>query len=163
MCTHGKRLLDDLPTPETFLRSVVGVHSNDLMSSTFSLGSENIKERAPGGVHDGFGEMMVFDHAVNVQVLDGNVLILFSILFGDLEMKVTALPLNLQMGLCRTLGGFPTSLRAFLSTCNRALFAPQCGLTLAVVAWVLDYVAFAVRQEGLQTYIKTDIRMLAWD
>ena len=52
MCTDGKRLLDNLTTPIAFLRGVAGVHSNDLMSSTLSLGSENIEERAPGGVHD---------------------------------------------------------------------------------------------------------------
>ena len=45
MHTHGKRLLDHLTTSIAFLRGVVGVHSNDLMSGTCSLGSENIKER----------------------------------------------------------------------------------------------------------------------
>ena len=42
MHTHGKRLLDHLTTSIAFLRGVVGVHSNDLMSGTCSLGSENI-------------------------------------------------------------------------------------------------------------------------
>src|SRR5260370_7109272 len=118
MRPHGKRLLDDLTTPETFLRSVAGVHSNDLMPSTLSLGFKDIEERAPGGVHDTFCEMMVFDHAVNVQVLDGNVMILFSIRFGDLEMKVTALPLNLEIRSFGTLVSFPTSLPSFLSPYN---------------------------------------------
>ena len=147
MRTHRQRLLDDLTTPETFLRSVAGVHSNDLMSSTLSLGSEYIEERAPGGVHDGFGEMMVFDHAVNVQVLDGNMLILFSILFGDLEMKVTTLPLDLQVGVCGALRSFAPSLRTLLPACNRALLASERLLTLAIIAWVLDGTALAIGQE----------------
>ena len=161
MRTHGKRLLDHLPTPIAFLRGVAGVHSNDLMSGTFSLGSENIKERAPGGVHDALCEMVVFHHPINVQVLDGDMLILVSILFGDLEMKVPPLPFDLQMRLSRTLGRFPTSLRAFLSTCNRALLPSQSGLALAIVTGVLNRVSFAIRQKGLQPNVDTDIRMRA--
>ena len=73
-----QRLVDHLPTPIACLRGVAGVHSNDLMSSTLSLGSENIEECAPGGVHDAFCQMMIFDHAIDVQVLDSDMLILFS-------------------------------------------------------------------------------------
>src|SRR5712692_10762593 len=98
MCTDRQRLLDDLPTPIAFLRGEAGVHSNDLMSSTLSLGSKDIEERAPGGIHDRFGKVMVLDHAVNVQLLDGNKLILFSVGLGNLEMEITALALDLQMG-----------------------------------------------------------------
>ena len=52
MRPDAQRLVDHLPTPRALLRGVAGVHSNDLMSSTLSLGSENSEERAPGGVHD---------------------------------------------------------------------------------------------------------------
>src|SRR5712692_2388671 len=164
MRPHGKRLLDDLPKPETFLRSVAGVDSNDLMSSTFSLGSEYIEERAPGGVHDTICEMAVFHHPIDVQVLDGNVLILFSIPFGDLEMKVTALPLDLQMGLSRTLGSLPAVVTPLFAACNRALLASQGGLTLAVIAWVFNRMPLAIRQKGLQAHINPNVRMrtFAW-
>jgi hypothetical protein len=110
MGTDGKRLLDPLTTPRAFLRGVAGVHSNDLMSSTFSLGSENSEERASGGVHDALCEMVVFDHAINVQVFNGNMLILFRVVCSDLEMKITALPFDLQMGLRRALRSFSTPL-----------------------------------------------------
>ena len=160
MGTNRKRLLDHLTTPIAFLRGVAGVHSNDLMSSTLSLGSENIEERTPGGVHNALCEMVIFHQAISVEVLDSNMMILFSVLFSDLEMEVSALPFDLEMGVCRTLGGFPTSLRAFLPARNRALLASERGLTLAIVAGVLNRVTFAIRQEGLQPYVNPDIRML---
>src|SRR5713226_1917012 len=160
MGTDGKRLLDPLTTPIAFLRGVAGVHSNDLMSSTFSLGSENIEERAPGGVHDALCEMVIFHHPINVQVFNGNMVILFSVLFSDLEMKITALPFDLQMGLRRALRSFSTPLRAFPAACNRALLASQGSLTLAIVSRVLYRLSFRVRQEGLKTDINADIRML---
>ena len=125
-----KRLLDDLPTPRAFLRGEAGVHSNDLMSSTLSLGSEEVEERAPGGVHDTFCQMMVFDHAVNIEVLDSDMMVLLGVLLGSLEMEITALPLDLQVGLCRMLGSLTPSLRAFLAACNRALLAPERGFVL---------------------------------
>ena len=71
MRPDAQRLVDHLPTPIAFSRGVGRVHSNDLMSGAFSLGGENIEERTPGGVHDALCEMMVFHHAIDVEVLDG--------------------------------------------------------------------------------------------
>ena len=147
MRPDAQRLVDHLPTPIAFSRGVGRVHSNDLMSGAFSLGGENIEERTPGGVHDAFCEMMVFHHAIDVEVLDGNMMVLFRVVFSDLVVEITALALDLEVRLCRPLGGFSTPFRPLLPTCYRALLAPECGLTLAVVAWVLDGVAFRVREE----------------
>jgi hypothetical protein len=161
MRPDGKRLVDNLPTPRAFLRGVGRVHSNDLMSSTLSLGSENIEERAPGGIHDAFCQMMILDHIADLQVLNGNMVMGLSVLLGNLVVEVSTLPLDLEMGLRRALGCFTTTLRPLLSTCYRALLASKCGLTLAVVVGALDGVPFAIGQEGFQPYVNTNIRMVA--
>src|SRR6266852_3759933 len=132
MRTDAQRLVDNLPTPIAFLRGVAGVHSDYLMSSTLSLGSEDVEECTPGGVHDAFCEMMIFDHAIDVEVR-----------------------------LCGALGGFSTPFRPLLPTSNRALLASQRSLALAVVAWVLDGVPFAIGQEGFQPNVNANIRMFA--
>src|SRR5712692_188237 len=108
MGTDGKRLLDPLTTPIAFLRGVAGVHSNDLMSSTLSLGSEYIEECAPGGVHDALRQMMILDHIGDLQVLNGNMVMGLSVLLGNLVVEVSTLPLDLEMGLRRALGCFTT-------------------------------------------------------
>ncbi len=154
-----KRLLDDLPTPRAFLRGVAGVHSDHLMTSSLSLIFKDVEERAPGGVHDTFCQMMVFDHAVDIEVLDSDMMVLLGVLCSSLEMEITALPLDLQMGLCGALRSFASALRTLLPACNHALLAPERGLALAVVAGVLDGVAFRVREERFQPDIDPNIRM----
>src|SRR6266566_719275 len=136
MRTDAQRLLDNLPTPIAFLRGVAGVHSDHLMSSTLSLGSEDVEECTPGGVYDAFCQMVIFDHAIDIEVLDGNMMVLFGVLFSDLVVKITSLSLDLEVRLCRTLGGFSTPFRPLLPTSNCALLASQRSLALAVVAWV---------------------------
>jgi hypothetical protein len=54
MGTDRQGFLNDLPTLVTLLAGEAGVHSDDLMSSTCSLGSENIEESAPRGVENAF-------------------------------------------------------------------------------------------------------------
>src|SRR5712691_1291747 len=159
MGTHRKRLLDHLTTAKALLRGVAGVHSNHLMSGACSLGSENVEERTPGGVHDAFSEIMILNHRVDGEFLDGDELIVLSVGFGRLEVEVTALPLDLQVGLRGALRGLTTALRAFLATGDGALLTSECGLTLAVVAGVLNGVAKGVGQEDFQSYVNADIRM----
>ena len=161
MGTHRKRLLDNLTTPIAFLRGVAGVHADHLMSSTLSLNFKDIEERAPGGVHDAFCEMVVFDHAIDIQLLDGEMMIVLSILPSYLIMKITPLALDLEMSLCSTLGGFPPSLAALLPSRYRALLAPERLLARAVVARVLNGMPFTIGQEGLESDIDPNSRVLA--
>jgi hypothetical protein len=72
MGSHRERFLHNLPTVVALLCGKPGVHSDDLMSSTCSLGSENVEERAPAGAENGFRKVMVFDHVEDTQVLNGN-------------------------------------------------------------------------------------------
>jgi len=83
MGTHRKRFLHDLPTLVAFLRGETRVHSDHLMSSTFSLGFKDSEECTPGGVHDGFRQMMVLDHVEDSQILNGDMMIGLGVLFGS--------------------------------------------------------------------------------
>ena len=161
MCSYRQRLLDNLTTPETLLRGVAGVHSNDLMPSTLSLGSEDVEERAPGSVRDRFRQMMVLDHAIDVEILNSNMMILLSVLLGDFEMKVSTLTSNLEMGLSSTLASLATAFATLFTSGYCALLAPEGGLALTVVAWISNGVAFRVSQEGQESNINADIGMLA--
>jgi len=65
MGSHTQRLLNECATVATGLCGEAWIHSDDLMSSTRSLGFKYVEERAPGGIHDGFGQVMVFHHMVD--------------------------------------------------------------------------------------------------
>ncbi len=160
MRTDAQGLLDDLTTPIAFLRGIARVHSDHLMSSTCSLGFEDIEERAPRGIHDAFCEMVVLDHAVNVQLLNGNMLIGLGILPGNLIVKVPALPLDLEVSLCGAPCSFPSPRAPLVPTGYGALLTPKRLLLLAVVVRIVDCTSFGVRQEGLQPNIDPNSRVL---
>ena len=110
MRPNRKGLLNKLPTVAICLCGEARVDSDDLMTGSLSLIFKKSEKRAPGGVHDAFCEMMVFDHAVDVQVLDGNVMILVGVLLSRLEVKITALTCDLEMRLGSIAGGLTASL-----------------------------------------------------
>jgi hypothetical protein len=103
---------------------------------------------------------MVLDHVEYVQLLNDNPLILSSIGLGHFEMEIPPLSRDFEMGLCRPSSRFPPSLALFLATGKHALFASQGGLTLAIIAWVLNQVALAIGEKGLEPHVKADVRMI---
>ncbi len=116
MGAHRQRFLHDLTTLETVLRGIAGVDSYHCVPSSFSLFTQDIEKRAPGSVHDAFCQGMVLYHVENGQLLNGDHLIAFSILLGRLIVEVAPLPLDLEMGLCRTTGGEASAMTAFLAS-----------------------------------------------
>jgi hypothetical protein len=54
--------MDECATTATCLGGGARVDSDHLMSSLLSFGFKNGEKCAPGGVHDAFGQVMVFDH-----------------------------------------------------------------------------------------------------
>src|SRR5438128_1448394 len=105
--------------------------------------------------------MMVLDHVGDLKVFDHNMLIAFSIGFRRLEMMVTPLASNLQVGLGDVLSRFTASVAALLTTAKRTLFASKRLLRGAIEAGVLHRLPFAVGQEGLQAHINANIGMAA--
>ena len=129
------------------------------MSGTFSLGFKKSEECAPTGVHDGFRQVMVLDHVGDSQIFHHNTLIAFGIGLSRLEMMISTLAIDLQMGLGNSASGFTASPRPFLSPAQLALLASEGLLRGAIKAGVLDRLAFTIGQERLQPHIQTDIRM----
>src|SRR4249919_6281 len=95
MGPHRERFLHDFSTLVALLAGKARIDSHDLMSSICSFGFKDVKKRAPTGITDGFGQMLIFEHATDVQVLHGNPAIAGGILFGRFEMEITALTRNL--------------------------------------------------------------------
>ncbi len=160
MGTNRQGLLDKLTALETRLRSELGIDSNDLMSSTCSLGREDVEKLSPPSIANLFGEMMVLDHIGDLQLLYHDMSRGPCILFCDLEMEITALPLDLEMSVGRATSSFAAPVTPLLATGYRTLFAPQGFLQGAVIARVLYRVALTIRQERCETHIKADIGML---
>ena len=142
MGTHRQTLLYDLTTVVTVLRGEARVDSYHLMTSSFSLFFKDVEKCAPTGVHDALCERMVLHHVENGEVLNRNHLILFGISFGRLIVKITALPLDLEMRLCCTFCGFSTAVTTLLASCYQALLAPKRLLRGAIESGVLNGMPF---------------------
>src|SRR2546427_9868513 len=116
MGTHRERFLHDFATLVAFLAGEARIDWHDLRSSICSFGFKDGEKRAPTGITDGFGKMVIFHHATDVQVLNDDMVIMSSVRLGRLEAKITALTRNLEMGFGDVLGRFPASVAAFLAT-----------------------------------------------
>ena len=133
MRANRERLLHKLPTVAACLRGIAGVHSDDLMSSTCSLGFKDVEELTPARVHDGLGKVMVLHHSGDLKVFHRDMVIGLSVLLGDFEMVIVALALDLQM----RLGGFAVAITALLAAAHRTLFASERSLRCPIIAWVV--------------------------
>ncbi len=159
MGTHRERFLHDFATLVAFLAGEARIDSHDLMSSICSFGFKDGEKRAPTGITDGFGQRLIFEHATDVQVLNDDMVIMISVLLGRLEVKITALTRDLEMGLCHVLGRFPASVAALFAPAQGPLLASEGLLRAAIIARVRNRLALRVSQEHFQANIKTDIRV----
>ena len=161
MCTNTQGLLHKLPTVATCLCREAWVHSDDLMTSSCSLVFKDGEELAPRGVQDGFRQLMVLDHSGDSKVFDHEMVIVLGVLLRHLELMVTALTVDLQMGLGYGLRSLTLAMAALLAATHGALLASQRLLRGAIEARVLNRTALAIGEERLQSDINADVRMLA--
>jgi len=130
-----------------------------LNAKGLSLIFKDSEERAPTGVMDALGKMVIAHHPRDVQVFDTHTAIPLGIVLGRLEVEVTALATNLQV-LARDLSvRLPAAVTALRTTAYRALRLCQAFLSCAMVARILDHAALRVRQKDLQAHIKANGRM----
>ena len=161
MGSHRQTLLHDLATFEALLRGEARIDSNNCVPGSLSLFTQDVEECAPTGVHNALRQGMVLHHVENLKLLNGNHLVLFSVLFGGLILEIAPLTGNLEMRLRCTLRSLTVAMTAFLTTAYRALLASQGALRGAIEAWVRNGMALAIGQEGLQAYVNANSRMSA--
>ena len=95
MRPHTEAFLDVLATPAALLRGIARRDSNHLMASSLSLVAQDVKKRAPTGVVNTLGEMVIAHHPYHVQVLYAEAAVPLSIPLGGLEVEVAALATDL--------------------------------------------------------------------
>ena len=161
MRTNTEGLGNKLPTVTACLCGIAGVHSNDLMTSSCSLLFKNVEECAPTGIQNGFRQVMILDHIRDGKVLNRNAPVAKSIGLSCLKVMIAPLPVDLQVRLGNILRCLAKPLAAFLAAGKLTLLASQSLLRGAIETGISNGMAFAIRQEGLETHINADIRMRA--
>jgi len=115
MRTDRQTLPHDFTTCVALLRGEARVDSDHLMTSSSSLLFKNREKCAPRGIHDGFRQMVILHHPINVQVFYRNMMVALRVLLGRLEVEITALTRDLEMRLRHIFCRFPTSVTALLN------------------------------------------------
>src|SRR6266566_3951682 len=161
MSTYRQTLLHNLTACVAVLRGEARIDSDHSVTSSSSLLFKDLEKCAPTGVKDALCQGMIVDHVEKTQVLNRNDLIAFCIRRCRLKVEVTALPLDLEMGLRCTASSLALSVTALCTPGQLALLAPQGFLRGAIEARVLYCVAFAVSEKGRETNVNADSRMMA--
>ena len=125
MGSHRQTLLHDLTTLVALLRGETRIDSYHLMTGSCSLIFKNSEKRAPTGVHDALCQGMILDHVENRKLLNSDHLIVFGVLFSNLEMMVTALTINLQMRPGNVASSLTPSMTALFPSAQLALLSSQ--------------------------------------
>ena len=97
MRPYREAFLDVCPTAAAGLRREARGDSHHHMTSSRSLVREDVEKRAPTRVVNAFREMMVLHHPTDVEVLHADATVPLGIVFGGLEVEVTALATDLEM------------------------------------------------------------------
>ena len=160
MGSYRKRLLNDFPALMAFLTGETWVDSNDSMTSSCSLVLKDIEECAPRGVENTLRHMVIFHHVRDLKVFNGNDLILISVVLCDLEVMITALSVDLQVGFGDVSGGFLAATTALLATTHLPLLTPERFLRGAIEARIVDGLAFTIGKKDFQAHINADLRMV---
>ncbi len=117
----GERLLNDLAAVGAPLTRKVRRYLDNSRSSFFRFEREDILERGPARVGDGFGEVAVLEHVGNPQVFDGDKGVGVNVPTRNLVRVVLALAGDLEVLLRRLFRSFTASVGALLAAGRLAL------------------------------------------
>jgi len=131
MSANTERLENQCITARAFLAAKLGRNLDHLMTSTFSLGVQDLKEHAPRSIGNTLGQMVVSQHSTDIQVLDEYPAVVLGVGLGNFEQPIPSLSSNLQMSLGNGLGSLATTVAALDPAAQPALLDSEFGLTLA--------------------------------
>src|SRR5262249_37657441 len=143
MRSHRQRLLNILATPRTLLGGEARIDSDDLTTSTCSLVYQDCQKRAPRGVQNALCQSAP-RQATDSQVFDDDGVVCIRIPLRRLEVKVSALALNFQMGLCRAARHLTAAVAPGSAGAQAPLLAAQGRLAGPKETRVLDRLSLAV-------------------
>jgi len=129
------------------------VSNDEPATSTYSLVAGHSQEVAPRGISDMFGETVIFEHPVDVQVLNGNSTIVIRYHATGLMQKIFTLVGNPLVLDCQQVNNFSTVTATFDLSRYPTLQVFQSLLGFYEMTWVLDYHSIGEGGEVFQSDI----------
>ena len=153
MYTHRERLLHNPTTPRTSLGCAVGIDQHHTTTSLFRFVPSALYQSIPGRIRDAFGQVVILEHPLVIQLLKGNDAVLIDQLAGKFVGEVLPAVGNALVNVChdftpsRSFGG------AFLGFRKFALCFRKFSLVLAKETGIGDLLTTGEGGETLQPYI----------
>ena len=144
MGSDAQAFLNDLIASVAFLRCEASGNLDHLMTSPCSLISKYLDKRSPGSVGNALCQMVILEHAGDVQIFNTNAGIALCIGFGGLEEEISALALDFEMGLGAIACCLAPSVAPLLAAAEVALLSSEGPLALTVVAWIGNGLALGI-------------------
>ncbi len=157
MRPHRQRFLNTFAALGALLRREARIDSDHLTASTCSLATQDSHKRAPRSIKNALCQSTA-RQTMNVQVFDHDGLVRIRVLLRDLEMKVTALAFDFQMGLRHTARHLATTAAALFAGAQAALLAAQGRLACPKEARVFDRMPIAIGKKDFQAHVDADRR-----
>lgn len=152
-----QRHLLNVATSRTGHRRVARIHFLKLPTSVFSFAGKYRKELAPRNIGDGFTEMAILHHPLDIQILYNNSIKASNQLGCFFVVKVLASARNFSVSQCDFLTGFDSVITAALLSAQSALKLGKCVTGFCKVAWILNTFAGAKRCKRLNANIYADL------
>src|SRR5260221_5743481 len=149
MGAYRQAFLDVRPTAMALLRREARGDADHLMAGSFSPVFKDAEKRAPTGVVNALGTMMVAHHPADIQVLHADAAVPLGIVLGGLAVEVAPLATDLQM-LARDFPiRFAATMATLLAAAHPALPMRPALLGLAVMAPGFPRAPLRVRPDNL--------------
>ena len=159
MSTNRQALLHHLSALVAFLRRETSGNYSHLMTSPCSLIRQDVDKGSPGRIGNTLCQVMAVEHAIDIQVFHADVLVALCVGLGGLKEKISALALDLEMGLGAIARSLTPSAAALLASAELALLAPQRALARAVIPRIGNALAVGISKEDFQSNIQPNVRM----
>lgn len=157
MCSNTERFFDNRAAVGTFLGGPMRRNCNHRNVVQVCIAFDPLEKDSPSCIMDRFGKFAVTDHVSDLKVFIGNQVARRDIRVCRLSGKILTLPLNLQMLRGQSFSGFLPISRFLLFAGETTLESLQLVLSFAIVAWVLDRIAFRVGQVRFQSNVNPQL------
>ena len=162
MNSDSKRLFDIRPAVGARLGCAFGVDFLVPSPSVFSFGFEYFKEQAPCGVGYPLGQVSVSNHSLNVEFLNGEIIIALHKLMGELMAKVKPLVRDFFVNMAEQNAGFVSTVGSPFSAGEPPICSSKHSFGFPEIFGSIYLLPVACGYERIESHVNADLSASLW-
>lgn len=149
-------------TITTYLGSARGIHRDDCATNILSFVAQHLDEFIPTGIVNGFSEMMIVNHAIDIELFDSNKTVAVNESPAELMQEVDTLVTDSFMHPCNTDTSISMIITAFDFPRQSTLKTMKSLFRFNKTFGVLNMTSIGEAGEPLQADINTNLFVSMW-